>query len=93
MNALDKIPALQMSEAYRLRVTSERFQEAVSSNPNLRMAISGHFRQLKITGGSARLTGVLRTDAGDMSAVFHFSRKEDRWDIDGVTLGGLPAVP
>jgi len=83
----------QMSEAYRLRVNSERFQEAVSSHPNLRMASEGYFRQLKILGGSATLKGVLRTDAGDVSVVFNFSRKEDRWDIDGITIGGLPAVP
>jgi uncharacterized protein HemY len=83
----------QMSEAYRLRVKSERFQEAVSSHPNLRMASEGYFRQLKILGGSATLKGVLRTDAGDVSVVFNFSRKEDRWDIDGITIGGLPAVP
>jgi len=83
----------QMSEAYRLRVNSERFQEAVSSHPNLRMPSEGYFRQLKILGGSATLKGVLRTDAGDVSVVFNFSRKEDRWDIDGITIGGLPAVP
>lgn len=84
---------LQMSEAYRVRVTRERFQEAVSNNPNLRMARSGDFRQLKIIGGSATLTGVLKTDAGDLSVVFHFSRNEDEWGIDGIVLGGLPAVP
>lgn len=83
----------QMSDAYRLRVSRTRFQEAVSGHPNLRGAREGHFRKLTVHGGSATLTGVLKTDAGDVPTVFYFSRNAEQWAIDGVTISGLPAVP
>ena len=51
------------------------------------------FREYAELEGTAQLTFVLEAEAGEVRAIFSYSRQGDDWSIVGITVGGLPAVP
>lgn len=83
----------RMGDNYREQVPLERFRDAVSANPHLRGVYEVQFRKFEQLEGAAKITSVIKSEAGEVTGVFSFARRGDVWSLVGLEVGGIPAVP
>ena len=86
-----------LGTGYRSSVGLEQFQQAVSANTFLRGYQEFSNVGYKPTRRFGKLSGRIRSDAGEIEAVFHLIREktggEKRFAVIGLELDGARALP
>jgi hypothetical protein len=83
----------RMGDRYRAQISFDRFRDQVSANPHLKAVYEVQFRKFEQLEGSAKVISIIKSDAGEVTGVFSFSRRGDSWSLVGLEVGGIPAVP
>jgi hypothetical protein len=83
-----------MTEAYRQSVPFADFERATAANAHLRSVRSiGCYRTATYERSVHVRWCILDSEAGKADATLHFALEDRSWRINGITIGGLPALP
>ncbi len=81
-----------MAPEYRSASSRQRLAQQISAEPHLARVIGAEMGQYQRSRGTARVSGIILSETGQIAATVHLTRDGGRWGIVQVELAGRPAL-
>jgi hypothetical protein len=82
----------RLASVTRESLALDRFTAGAGANGWIKAATAVRVRQVRLTGGTARVTGLLQGSRGEVELLAHFTRETGVWRMTALSLGGTPAL-